>query len=113
MSWWLILTLAVTVGWIALRIAVLAFFDYDAEFPAFMIAVCGVAATIALSVSGIVHAVNVNREPRLCHNWGEKTGTETRWIQNSYWDWDCYVQVDGRWIPRGQVRLTLDGETAR
>ena len=67
----------------------------------------GVMAVWAL-ILGINGAMRHQRSAN-CEHLAEQTGMETRYIEVSMWDFDCYVQVDGMWIPRGQVR----GEVTR
>jgi hypothetical protein len=62
---------------------------------------------IALVVGGINQAMRSHRQT-ICNRLAETTGQETRYIELGRFDFDCYVLVNGRWVPRGQVRG--DGE---
>ena len=63
-------------------------------------------AFLGLVVGGIalftpigVHYGKVN-----CNKFAEASNYQTRFVRNSYWSWDCYANVNGHWLPIGQVR---------
>jgi hypothetical protein len=86
--------------WMALALAVFAAGIYAAMEGFFSaLAVAVVVTCVLFVVGGRQMAHDMGKQA--CAAWGRNIGREARYIDNTYWDFGCYVRTDsGNWIPR-------------
>lgn len=46
----------------------------------------------------------------ICKAKAATTGFEIEWRDLTYWTYDCYANVDGRWVPVDQIRLVVNDD---
>lgn len=77
---------------------------YD-SLPLFLLAfVGGIVLFIVVFLLG-ARAVSIHYDKAGCHTYATQTGRETRFVNYTYWSWDCLVRsTDGKWISKDQLR---------
>jgi len=65
-----------------------------------------IAATLAtLAVlAGIIVTIYFYSDRYECSAVSRNTGVHTKFVKNHLFSWDCFVAVDGGWIPIGKWR---------
>lgn len=58
----------------------------------------GIAALIC-AVTTVVAIPSYYSDRAECSYAARNSGEETRFVKNHLLSWDCYVRVDGRWVP--------------
>lgn len=61
----------------------------------------GVITVWGLGWGGYNIALNVSRTS--CQSYGEKSSRETEYVNLSWGEWGCFVNVDGIWVLKEQV----------
>lgn len=72
-----------------------------------------IGGIIALVLGGTIGAIALDRHfsESGCFNYGEQTYRNVKWVDASFFDYDCYVLWDGNWVPKDEItRLTLGRE---
>lgn len=58
-----------------------------------------VIAVVVLIAGVIVPTWSYYSDRAECSYAGRNSGAATKFVKNHIYSWDCYVSVDGRWIP--------------
>lgn len=76
---------------------------------ALIVGVLAGTTAIVLTVRGIDRHMTIES----CSHYGAATGVPAKFVQLNWWDYDCYVKFDGRWVPRGNVNgyITSPGKS--
>lgn len=68
----------------------------------------GVLALLLVSLVGIPTVVFYS-DRNECGYVRRNAGVETKFVKNHAYSWDCFVMVDGRWIPLDKWRGDSEG----
>ena len=80
--------------------------DSHSEAPLVISFVAAFTAGIALFLLGIFGTMRYITH-RNCAAYGRESGFEVKWVDISLGDFGCYVKVDGKWIDRDDVIVTV------
>lgn len=69
--------------------------------------VIGVIAAILALCFGVPPILSAVDESE-CRYAATNASVETKFVQNHIWSWQCYVSVDGKWIPIDKWRGDSD-----
>lgn len=65
-----------------------------------------VAMAVVLTIAWMVPAIRTidhNRGNANCYSYGRQVGREVKYIDVSFWDYDCYVKTERGWITRSNI----------
>jgi len=81
----------------------------DGWFAAFVVlSICLFALSVLLACRQVDH--HFSKES--CAVYGEQTGRQVKWVDESFVYYHCYVRWNDTWIPRGDyTRITFGHET--
>ena len=67
--------------------------------------IVGGAAIFVCAVVLIANATEKHYDRAGCHSFADRTGRETRFVEYTYWSWDCLTpSEDGKWISVDNLR---------
>lgn len=68
----------------------------------FILAVC-VALCAALFIG--IRQIDHHYSKEACKQYADMVDYPVQWRDLTYWDYDCYVQIDGVWTSKDNVRV--------
>lgn len=77
--------------------------DFFDDHIGLMLAALGIVclAALILGIRGIGH----HYDNKTCHRFGDESGREVRFVDYSFWTWDCLTPTsDGKWISIDRLR---------
>lgn len=70
-----------------------------------------IGVVVALSVGVLLWWVNgviVDNVRQACRSYSERTLRDTELVKMAPLDWQCFVRVDGHWVPQSEIRTVKE-----
>lgn len=85
-----------------------ACFRTDLDSGWWLVGVVAVLLVFVLWLVAVGQSVANRMERNNCHKWGTQTELPVRWVQYNTFDHDCLVLVDGQWVSRDAIRVSVN-----